>query len=52
MSTTVMKAPSGVTGQVTSDADITWSGGNLTVADGSTYNTVAGQVVNWIASGY
>lgn len=36
----------------TSDADITWSGGNVTVADGSTYNTVAGYVINWIAWGY
>lgn len=37
---------------VTSDADVTFSAGNLTVADGSTYNTVAGQIVNWLVWGY
>lgn len=37
---------------VTSDADVTFSGGNLTVADGATYNTVSGQIINWIAWGY
>lgn len=36
----------------TSDADITWSGSDLTIADGSSYNTVAGYVINWIAFGY
>lgn len=37
---------------VTTDADVTWSAGNLTIADGATYNTVAGQVINWEAFGY
>jgi hypothetical protein len=36
---------------VTSDADITWSAGNLVVADGGTYNTTAGYKVRWIAFG-
>ncbi len=35
----------------TSDADITWADGDLTIADGSTYNTVAGYVINWVAYG-
>jgi hypothetical protein len=35
----------------TTDAVVTWSGGNLTVADGSTYNTVSGQIINWFAFG-
>lgn len=36
---------------VTSDADITWSAGNLIVADGGSYNTTAGYKVRWIAYG-
>lgn len=36
---------------VTSDADITFSGGTLTVADGSTYNTVEDYLIHWIAVG-
>lgn len=36
---------------VTTDADVTFSGGNIIVADGSTYNTVAGQIVKYIACG-
>lgn len=36
----------------TSDADVTWSDGILTIADGSTYNTVAGYVINYIVAGY
>ena len=31
------------------DAAISLASGVLTVADGSTYNTVAGDVINWIA---
>lgn len=37
--------------QVTSDAVITVAGGTITVADGSTYNTVDGQIVKWLAFG-
>lgn len=36
---------------VTSDADVTISGGTLTVADGSTYNTVEAYKLHWIAVG-
>jgi hypothetical protein len=36
---------------VTADADVTFTGGNLVVADGSTYNTVEGQVIHWFAYG-
>ncbi len=36
---------------VTSDADITFTGGTLTVADGSTYNTVENYLIHWIAVG-
>lgn len=36
---------------LTSDADITHSGGTITVADGSTYNTTAGYIVSWLAVG-
>ena len=36
---------------VTADADITEAAGTVTVADGATYNTVAGQIINWIAYG-
>lgn len=36
---------------VTSDADITFSDGTLTVADGSTYNTVENYLIHWIAVG-
>jgi len=36
---------------VTSDADITTSTGTLTVADGSTYNTVENYLIHWIAVG-
>jgi hypothetical protein len=36
---------------VTSDADVTVSGGNIVVADGSTYNTTAGYIVNYIVIG-
>lgn len=36
---------------VTSDADITKSGGNLTVADGATYNTTSGYKIHWIVVG-
>lgn len=36
---------------VTSDADITISGGTVTVADGSTYNTVENYLIHWIAVG-
>lgn len=36
---------------VTADADITFSGGTLTVADGSTYNTVENYLIHWIAVG-
>ncbi len=36
---------------VTSDADITISGGTVTVADGSTYNTVENYLLHWIAVG-
>jgi hypothetical protein len=36
---------------VTSDADVTFATGTIVVADGSTYNTVAGQKVRWIAFG-
>lgn len=36
----------------TSDADVTWNDGILTIADGSTYNTVAGYTINYIVAGY
>ncbi len=36
----------------TSDAVVTKSAGNVTVADGATYNTVAGYIINWTAQGY
>lgn len=36
---------------VTSDADVTLSGANLIVADGSTYNTVENYIIRWIAFG-
>lgn len=36
---------------VTSDADVTVTDGVITVADGSTYNTTAGDVINWMAFG-
>ena len=36
---------------LTSDADITWSAGNIVVADGATYNTTAGYKIRWFASG-
>ena len=36
---------------VTADADVTISGANIVVADGSTYNTVQGYVIRWIALG-
>lgn len=36
---------------VTADADITNADGTVTIADGTTYNTVAGQAINWIAYG-
>lgn len=35
----------------TSDAAVSWSGGTLTVADGSTYVLTTGDVLNWIAVG-
>lgn len=35
----------------TSDVDVTVSGGVMTIADGSTYNLTAGDVINWIAYG-
>ena len=35
----------------TIDADVTVSGGTITVADGSTYNTAESDVINWIAVG-
>lgn len=37
---------------VTADAAVTFADGDLTVADGATYNTVEGQILNWIAFGY
>lgn len=36
----------------TSDADVTWNDGILTIADGSSYNTVAGYTINYIVAGY
>jgi len=36
---------------VTADADITWSGSTLIVADGSTYNTTAGYVIRYLVFG-
>ena len=36
---------------VTTDADITFSAGTIVVADGSSYNTVEGQIIKWIAIG-
>lgn len=36
---------------VTADADVTISAGNIVVADGATYNTVAGFIVRWVAVG-
>lgn len=36
---------------VTADADVTFSGATLTIADGSTYNTVAGQIIRGIVFG-
>lgn len=35
----------------TSDADVTISGGTVTIADGSTYNTVEADKIHWIAVG-
>jgi len=37
--------------EVTVDADVTEAAGTITVADGVTYNTVAGQLIHWIAVG-
>ena len=36
---------------VTSDADVTVAAGVITVADGSTFNITAGDVINWMAFG-
>lgn len=35
----------------TSDASVSYTGGNLVVADGSTYALTSGDVLNWIAYG-
>lgn len=35
----------------TSDAVVTFANGNLTITDGSTYNTVSGQIINWLVYG-
>ena len=35
----------------TMDAGITWSGANITIADGLTYAATAGYLVEWIAFG-
>jgi len=36
---------------VTVDADVTEAAGTITIADGVTYNTVAGQLIQWSAIG-
>lgn len=35
----------------TTDADVTYSGGTFTVADGTTYNMTAGDIINYLAFG-
>ena len=35
----------------TSDAAVSWTGGTITVANGSTFDLATGDVINWIAVG-
>lgn len=51
ITTAIVQVTSSAGAVLTSDAVVTFSSGNLTVGDGSTYNTVAGNLIRWIAYG-